>query len=80
MFGRLFKKIIGSKNERELKTLTPIVARVNELEPRFQSLSDEQLREKTAEFKQMIARGASLDDLLPEAYAAVREASVRSLE
>ncbi|OQY15923.1 MAG: preprotein translocase subunit SecA, partial [Desulfobacterium sp. 4572_20] len=79
MIGKIFKTIIGSKNERELKKLAPIVQKINELEPLFKGLSDEQLRAKTGEFKQRIAKGESLDDILPEAYATVREASVRVL-
>ncbi len=79
MIGKLFKNIIGSKNERELKKLAPIVAKINELEPKFKGLSDSQLRDKTGEFKERIAKGEFLDDILPEAYAAVREASVRVL-
>jgi len=79
MFSNLFKKIIGSKNERELKKLSPLVRQINELEPHFKSLSDSQLKGKTAEFKQRRAKGENLDDLLPETFAAVREASVRVL-
>jgi preprotein translocase subunit SecA len=79
MLGKLFKTIIGSKNERELKKLAPIITKINELEPLFKGLSDEQLRGKTGEFKRRIAKGESLDDILPEAYAAVREVSVRVL-
>ncbi|NVM24517.1 MAG: preprotein translocase subunit SecA [Desulfobacterales bacterium] len=79
MLGKLFKAIIGSKNERELKKLAPVVTKINELEPGFRGLSDTQLRGKTGEFKDRIANGESLDDILPEAYAAVREASVRVL-
>ncbi len=79
MIGNVFKSIIGSRNERELKALAPQTARINELEPQFQGLNDTQLRAKTEEFRQRIARGESPDDVLPEAYAAVREASVRVL-
>ncbi|MBL7211831.1 MAG: preprotein translocase subunit SecA, partial [Desulfobacteraceae bacterium] len=79
MFGKLVKGIFGSKNERELKLLMPIVDMINELEPEFQALSDDQLLSKTAEFKERISKGESLEDLLPEAFAAVREASVRVL-
>jgi len=79
MLGKLFKSVIGSKNERELKKLAPVVTRINELEPSFRGLSDTHLRGKTGEFKDRVARGESLDDILPEAYAAVREASVRVL-
>jgi preprotein translocase subunit SecA len=79
MLFRLFKNIIGSKNERELKKYAPVVTKINELEPQFRSLSDAQLRNKTGEFKERIANGEILDDILPDAYAAVREASVRVL-
>jgi preprotein translocase subunit SecA len=79
MLGKLFKGIVGSKNERELKSLAPVVTRINDLEPLYQGLSDSQLRAKTGEFKERIARGETLDDILPEAFAAVREASVRVL-
>ncbi|OQX64749.1 MAG: preprotein translocase subunit SecA [Desulfococcus sp. 4484_242] len=63
-----------------LKKLTPIVDRINQLEPTFQALSDEELSAKTTEFKERLSRGETLDDILPEAFAAVREASVRTLE
>ena len=79
MLFRLFKNIIGSKNERELKRYAPIVTKINELELQFRGLSDAQLRNKTGEFKGRIANGEILDDILPDAYAAVREASVRVL-
>ena len=79
MLFRLFKNIIGSKNERELKRYAPVVTKINELEPQFRGLSDAQLRNKTGEFKERIANGEVLDDILPDAYAAVREASVRVL-
>jgi len=79
MFAKIAKNIFGSKNERELKGLTPLVEKINSLEPDFKTLSDEQLQAKTAEFKERISNEESLDDLLPEAFAAVREASVRVL-
>jgi preprotein translocase subunit SecA len=72
-------KVFGSKNERELKKLQPLVDRVNAMESDLQALSDEQLRARTGEFKQRIDQGEALDDLLPEAFATVREASQRSL-
>jgi preprotein translocase subunit SecA len=81
MFGKIVKGIFGSKNERELKEMSPLVEKINSLEPDFQALSDEQLRAKTDEFKERLSKGEeTLDDLLPEAFAAVRETSVRSLE
>ncbi|MBW1731865.1 MAG: preprotein translocase subunit SecA [Deltaproteobacteria bacterium] len=79
MFGKVIKGIFGSKNERELKRIAPIVDRINSLEPDFQRLSDDQLRAKTTEFKERLEKGETLDELLPEAFAAVREASVRVL-
>ncbi len=79
MIGAFVKKFVGSKNDRELKRLQPLVDEINSLEAQVQPLDDEQLRGKTAEFKQRLADGASLDDLLPEAFAVVREASVRVL-
>jgi len=72
-------KIIGSQNERFLKRVRPTVAQINSLEKGISNLSDAQLRAKTAEFKQRIEQGEMLDDLLPEAFAVVREASVRTL-
>ena len=80
MIGKVVKGIFGSKNERELKRMAPMVEAINRLEPQFQALSDTELRAKTAEFKERHLRGESLEDLLPEAFAAVREASVRTLE
>jgi preprotein translocase subunit SecA len=70
-------KVFGDPNERELKRIRPIVARVNDLEPEMQALSDDDLRGMTAEFKQELENGAGLDDILPEAFAVVREASRR---
>ncbi len=72
-----FKKIFGDANERELKKLQPMVQKINGLESSFTSLTDEQLAAKTAEFKQKLENGASLDDILPEAFATVREAGKR---
>jgi len=79
MFGSLFRKIFGSRNDRILKGLQRHVIAINALEPEFQQLSDEQLKAKTAEFKQRLLDGASLDSILPEAFATVREASVRGI-
>ncbi|MBU2498071.1 MAG: preprotein translocase subunit SecA [Proteobacteria bacterium] len=79
MIGKLIKGIFGSKNERELRRMAPTVEAINKLEPQFQGLSDQELKAKTQEFKERLSAGASLDDLLPEAFAAVREASVRVL-
>ncbi|GFE61534.1 preprotein translocase subunit SecA [Geobacter sp. AOG2] len=79
MFGSLIKKIVGSKNERELKKLWPIVAKINDMENSVAKLTDEQLRGKTLEFKERHAKGESLDALLPEAFAVCREAGKRVL-
>jgi len=79
MLGYVLKKIFGSKNDRELRRLAPLVDRITSLEPEFRKLSDAQLTAKTGEFKERLARGEELDDLLPEAFAAAREAAVRVL-
>src|ERR1041385_2426950 len=79
MIGQLLAKVIGTQNERELKRLQPRVAAINALEASVQPLSEEQLRGKTAEFRQRVANGEPLDDLLPEAFAVVREAGRRVL-
>ncbi|MGH7363957.1 MAG: preprotein translocase subunit SecA, partial [Candidatus Methylomirabilales bacterium] len=80
MFQKILSKIVGSKNERELKRLTPRVAQVSALEPAMRALSDAELQAKTSEFKERLARGTPLDDLLPEAFAVVREAARRVLD
>jgi preprotein translocase subunit SecA len=72
------EKLFGTKSERDLKKLTPFVGLVNGFEPRIQPLSDAALRRKTAEFKEKLAQGATPDDLLPETFAVVREASRRT--
>ena len=79
MFGKFIKGIFGSQNERALKVLAPMVEHINQLEPDFQRLTDEELLLKTAEFKERLSKGETLDDLLPEAFATVRETSVRTL-
>jgi preprotein translocase subunit SecA len=79
MFGQLLTKIVGTQNDRELKRLRPRVAEINAFEPAIQALRDEQLRGKTAEFRTRLANGEPLDDLLPEAFAVVREAGRRVL-
>ena len=61
-------------SEKEVKRVRPIVEKINSLEPEIQKLSDEELRNKTAEFKDRLAKGETLDDILPEAFAVVREA------
>src|SRR6201991_243640 len=79
MFNRALTSIFSSRNERVLRDLSKTVKRVNALEPEFEKLSDEALRAKTDEFKQRVAGGESLDKLLPEAFAVVREAAKRVL-
>jgi len=73
-------RLFGNSNERQIRRMRPIVARINELEPTFQALTDEALREKTADFRTRLSQGETLDDLLPEAFAACREAGRRYLK
>ena len=77
MIAGLLAKIFGTSNARQLKRLQPIVDKINSLESKIQQLSDEQLSLKTQEFKEQIAHGKSLDDILPEAFAVVRETARR---
>jgi preprotein translocase subunit SecA len=79
MIGTVLAKVFGTQNERELKRMRPLVEQINALEPSVQILTDEQLRAKTSEFKLRVANGAPVDDLLPEAFAVVREAGRRVL-
>src|SRR5262244_2997639 len=79
MIQKLLAKVVGTQNERELKRLRPVVAQVNALEGTVQSLSDEALRQKTVEFRGRLGEGETLDDLLPEAFAVLREAGRRVL-
>src|SRR4030043_203943 len=79
----MFKKIlgfIGDSNDRELNRLKPTVDKINALEPQFEKLSDDDLRAKTTEFKARLANGESLDSLLPDFFAAVREAAKRTIK
>jgi len=80
MITGLLTKVFGSKNDRELKKLQPTIENINTFEPEIQALSDEQLRAQTVLFRQRLENGESLDDILPEAFATVREASVRTLQ
>ena len=73
------KKIFGTENDRKLKKLRPLVEKINSLEPEFEKLTDEALRQKTEEFKKRYKDGETLDDLLPETFATVREAAKRTL-
>lgn len=79
MISTILSKVFGTANERILKRMRKTVAQINALEPAFQALTDEELRAKTAEFKERVKNGTSLDTILPEAFAAVREASRRTL-
>ena len=79
MFGALARRLFGSANDRYVKSLGSLVAQINEIEPELEKLSDEALRARTAEFRERLAAGAELDDLLVEAFATVREASKRTL-
>ena len=80
MLIKLLTRIFGTKNDRAIKRLAQKVAEINALEEKFSAMSDDELKGMTAIFKDRIAQGESLDDLLPEAFAAIREASVRVLE
>jgi len=80
MASNFLTSVFGSKNERELKKINPVVAKINALEPRIQSMRDEELRTQTKLFKDRLKNGESIDDILPEAFATVREASVRTLK
>jgi preprotein translocase subunit SecA len=76
MFGFL-KKLVGDSNDRVIKQINPIVQQINNLESKWQALSLEELAAKTPEFKERLAKGQTLDDILPEAFATVREVSRR---
>lgn len=80
MIQGVFKKVFGTQNDRLLKRLWPLVDKVNGLESEYEKLSDEQLKDKTTEFKARLVKGETLDDLLPEAFAAVREAGKRTVK
>ena len=79
MIVKTFKKIFGSRNDRELKRMSKTVAKVSALEDEYRALSDAELLAKTAELKQAVSNGKSIDKLIPEAFATVREAGARSL-
>src|SRR5678815_3627717 len=79
MIDSLLAKVFGTKNEREVKAMLPLVAEISALEPAMSQLSDIDLAAKTIEFKERLAQGATLDDLLVEAFAVVREAGRRVL-
>jgi len=79
MIGSILKRIFGTQNERNLKRIAPVVDAINALEPTVRGLSDADLRAKTAAFRERVAKGESLDALLPEAFAVAREASIRAV-
>ena len=76
---RILSKTFGTKNDRVIKSIVPLAAHITELEPEYSAFSDAELRAKTPVFRERLGNGESLDDLLPEAFAAVREASKRAL-
>ncbi len=80
MIGYLLKKMVGSKNDREIKRLSAVMRCVTDLEPSIERLTDSELKAKTPYFKEKLAQGASLDDILGEAFAVVREVSKRTLK
>src|SRR3990167_3320371 len=75
----ILSKIFGDANKRFIQSLKPVVDQINSLEPEFEKLSNEELKEKTIEFKKLVASGQSPDTILPESFAAVREAAKRTL-
>ena len=77
--GTVAKKVFGTPNDRKIKSVRPLVEKINALEPAFRALDDEGLRTKTTEFRERLAKGETLDDLLPEAFANAREAARRTL-
>jgi preprotein translocase subunit SecA len=77
MFG-IAQKLLGSVNDRKIRPYRSIVQRINALEPVTEALSDEALKQRTRDFRQQVANGAKLDDILPEAFATVREAAKRT--
>ena len=79
MFNSLLTRIFGSRNERALRAMSKTVAQINAFEPKLEKLSDDELRAKTEEYKKRYAEGETLDQLLPEAFATVREAAKRAL-
>jgi len=80
MIGALLKKIVGTKNDRIIKEISVVLDEINRLEPAMASRTDDELRAKTPEFKELLLKGSSLDDLLPEAFAVVREAARRTVQ
>src|SRR5262245_50931309 len=76
---KFLKKIFGSQNERTINKMRPLVDQINALEPAISALSDADMRAKTGEFKERLAKGETIDAILPEAFALVREASKRAI-
>ncbi|MGZ3692435.1 MAG: DEAD/DEAH box helicase, partial [Pseudobdellovibrio sp.] len=79
MVQKILAKVFGTSHEREMKKIQPTVDKINQFEPAIKKLSDEQLKAKTEEFKSRLAKGETLEDILPEAFAVCREASIRTL-
>src|SRR3546814_13777075 len=79
MFGAIAKAIFGSSNDRYVKSMRPLVAKINALEPQFEAMGDEELQNQTQLLKARLAEGETLDDILPEAFATVRDAAQRVL-
>src|SRR6185437_16242212 len=79
MLDQMLAKVFGTKHEREIKAMRPLIAAINDLEPQLKTQSDAELAAKTVEFKQRLANGATLDDVLVEAFAVCREAGRRVL-
>ncbi|MEX2326180.1 MAG: preprotein translocase subunit SecA, partial [Pseudomonadales bacterium] len=79
MVFQVIKKIVGSKNDRELRRMGKVVKRINELEEAYEQLDDNAVKAKREEFKERLSAGSTLDELLPEAFAIVREAGKRAL-
>ena len=79
MFGAIAKAVLGSSNDRYVRSLEKVTAQINALEPQLETFSDDELKAQTAKFREQLAAGKKLDDILPEAFATVREASKRVL-
>src|SRR5437899_11646005 len=79
MLDTLVKKFVGSRNDREIKKIQPLVAKINDIEPHRSSITDQQLQAKTPEFKQRFENGETLEELIPDVFAVVREAGKRIL-
>ena len=80
MISDIFTKIFGSKHERDYKKLKPVITEINAYYEEYKNLSEESLKAKTEEFRKRLSESETLDDILPEAFATVREASIRTLQ